>query len=659
LAVGRPAPAPDGDAGLAVDVKTSRTDRTKRDFSAPLEIGLIPAALITAGAVGITATVTAIGARPTTGASSGGSALAALARAISVGVPLAVSLYACGRPASARFGRVLLVVSGAWFLASVAASSSPLVYSFGRLWTWIVELPLVYALLAFPSGRLGDRRDRALIVASTAVLTVAVSTASFRVRYPEPSPASSCYLTCPHNAFLIVGSQPPAIQRLVDPAWQLVAAIVFVLVAVRLARRIGEANALVCRTLTPVLVVAIVHLITQVVALVARRTDPGSAFMEGAEWVVAFTVPAFALAFLVGLGRWRLFVTAGVRKVNAGLRGLPGAEEARALLASAFDDPGLEIAAWSNRRRRWINTRGEPLGRPSGESRRYLTEIRDGDRRIVAILHDAELAGDPAFVEVAAAAASVAFATDRVAARTSALVRELKDARSRIVAAGDSERRRIERDLHDGAQQHLVALAIHLELAAEKAEIEQPADAEGLRELAAEVDQALEQLRALTRGMPPSALTNRGLASAIRSAAHRSPVPATVEANGLRDYPDEINTAVYFCCVEALQNVAKHARRAGSARVELREVDRVLTFSVSDDGPGISDHDARVGAGLINMRDRITTVGGRLIVHSRLGEGTRVSGRIPLAALESGTARDESPVGRRGSVERPRDHTRP
>jgi len=641
---------------VAIQLGQNQIDRG--GDSSPLDIGFIAGFLITAAAAGVTAAVTAIGAGPTTGASNGGAALAALGRGISVGVPFAVALYACRRPASARFGKVLLVVSGAWFLASLAASSSPLVYSVGRLWTWIFALPMIYAVLAFPTGRLRDSADRALIVVSVAVLMVALSTALFRARYPEPSPTSSCYLDCPHNVFMIVGTEPSAITRFADRVWELGAAIVFVLVAVRLVWRIREANALLRRTLTPVSVVAIGILITQAVALVARRTIPGSEFTEATEWALALTVPAFALAFLVGLGRWHLFVTTGVRTVNAGLRDLPGPEEVRGLLGSAFDDPGLDIAAWSNRRRRWINTRGAPLSHPGGEPGRHLTEIRDGRRRVVAILHDVELADDPAFVDVAAAAASVAFATDRVAARTSALVRELKAARSRTVTAGDSERRRIERDLHDGAQQHLVALGIHLELAAERAEVEQPAEAQALRDLAAEVDEALEQLRSLTRGISPSALAARGLEAAVRGTAQRSPVPTTVEATGLRDYPDEIATAVYFCCLEALQNVAKHAHGARSAHIELRESDSVLSFSVSDDGPGMSDRDARVGAGMINMRDRVTTVGGKLSVQSRPGHGTRVSGRIPLAALASPTAsREDDHAVRRATAPRHRDHT--
>jgi signal transduction histidine kinase len=213
------------------------------------------------------------------------------------------------------------------------------------------------------------------------------------------------------------------------------------------------------------------------------------------------------------------------------------------------------------------------------------------------------------------------------------MVSELRASRSRIVAAADDERRRIERDLHDGAQQRLVGLCIHLELAAERAEREQPGQAAALRELIGEVERALEEIRSLTRGIYPATLLDHGLAVAMRSAALRSVVPATVEADGLGEYPDEIATAVYFCCTEALQNVAKHAAGARSVQVVLRESDSVLSFSVSDDGPGLADRGARVGAGLVNMRDRMSTVGGQLTLQSRPGDGTRVSGRIPLAAM--------------------------
>jgi signal transduction histidine kinase len=287
------------------------------------------------------------------------------------------------------------------------------------------------------------------------------------------------------------------------------------------------------------------------------------------------------------------------------------------------------------------------IGEPEPDSGRCLTEVRDDQRRVVAIVHDVALRDDSAFIEAAASASSVAFATDRVAVRTGRMVRELTESRARILAAADGERRRIERDLHDGAQQRLVALCIHLELAAESVDGEHPEEAAALRELVGEVDQALEEMRSLTHGIYPAVLLDHGLAEALRSAARRCPVPTTVEAPELGDYTDELVTAVYFCCIEALQNVAKHAPGAGSARIVLRETDSVLRFSVSDDGPGIDDVDAAMGAGMMNMHDRMTTAGGELRVESRPGHGTQVIGKVPVAAAPAAAAGGQTGDGSR------------
>jgi len=643
------------------ELNLGRIDEGALERSSPVHIGFIAIGGITAAAVAVTAGLTAAGAHATTGASGAGAVLAALGRGIVVGVPLAVALYACRRPAHARFGKVLLLVSGLWFLASLSVSSASLLYSAGRVFGWLAEVGIVYVVLAFPDGQLRDRFDRALVAVSVAVITLLfLPTALFVERYPSPSPWSSCYLGCPHNAFMSVASQPASIDGVIDPLRETIAGVVFLIVAIRLASRVRDANSLLRRTLTPVLVVAIGRLLALVAFLAARRASADSALTLAAAWSVSFAVPALAAAFLVGLARWHLFVTAGVQTVNARLREMPGPGEVQELLADAFDDPGLEIASWSSKRHHWIDAAGHALKRPGIDSGRHLTEVREGPPPAVAIVHDAALAEDSAFVESAATAASVAFASDRVAARTAGLVRELRASRARIVAAADSERRRIERDLHDGAQQHLVGLCIHLELAAEVAERDHPANAAELRRLVGEVEQALEEIRSLTHGIYPAMLLDGGLEAAVRSAARRSPVPVTVEAKDLGQYPDEIVAAVYFCCAEALQNVAKHAREARSARIELREANRVLSFSVSDDGPGLSESEARVGAGMLNMRDRMATVGGKLTVQSRPGQGTRISGRIPLAAIDRPEAsHDDGRAVPRTRASRRRDHAGP
>ncbi|HEY3728836.1 MAG TPA: histidine kinase [Solirubrobacteraceae bacterium] len=611
---------------------------------------------LTAAAVAVTAGVTAAGAGPTTGASGNEVVLEAVGRAVVVGVPLAVALYACNRPAHARFGRLLLVVSVVWLLSSLSTSVSPVLYSVGRVAGWVAEPALVYALLAFPAGRLTTRVDRGLVVVSIATLLLYLPTALLVATYPAPSPWSSCYLGCPHNAFMVLSHQPAFVDSFLVPAREVLTVIVFLLVAGRLAVRIRGASPLMRRTLTPVLAAAGVRWAAFAVLIVARRISPDSTFVEAGAWALALGVPAIALGFLVGLARWHLFVTAGIRKINARILEMPGPEQVRELLAAAFEDPRLQIASWSRRQRHWVAVDGALVDDLGAESGRSCTEVRDGRRRVVAIVHDEALREDRAFVEAAAAAASMAFASDKVATRTAGMVSELRASRSRILAAADDERRRIERDLHDGAQQRLVGLCIHLELAAERAEREHPGEAAALRELITEVEQALEEIRSLTRGIYPATLLDRGLAVATRSAALRSAVPATVEVNGLGEYPDEIATAVYFCCTEALQNVAKHATGAHAVHIVLRETDSVLSFSVSDDGPGLVDRGgARVGAGMVNMRDRINTVGGQFSVQSRPGQGTRVSGRIPLTALDA-EARDHGGAHGSHAARRLRDH---
>ncbi|MET0729553.1 MAG: histidine kinase [Solirubrobacterales bacterium] len=234
------------------------------------------------------------------------------------------------------------------------------------------------------------------------------------------------------------------------------------------------------------------------------------------------------------------------------------------------------------------------------------------------------------FVEAVGAYAFVWDDKRRLAARVESSLTELRESRARILAAADDERRRIERDLHDGGQQRLVALRIRLELAEEMMS-EDPARARTIvHRLAGEVDAALDELRSLAAGVYPSLLAARGLYDALRTAALQSPLPASVDVDGSDRYSDEIETAAYFCCIEALQNVAKHAPDASSISIALsRNGD--LRFEVCDDGPGFVIGEVAPGNGLMNMRDRMAAVGGELDIHSSPGAGTTVVGTIPVA----------------------------
>jgi signal transduction histidine kinase len=206
---------------------------------------------------------------------------------------------------------------------------------------------------------------------------------------------------------------------------------------------------------------------------------------------------------------------------------------------------------------------------------------------------------------------------------------DLRASRQRLVAAQDEERRRLERNLHDGAQQNLVAIKVKLGLAEMFAE-KDPARAKAtLAKLKADTDEALETLRDLARGIYPPLLADKGLAVALESQARKATVPVEIKVDGLTRYPQDIEAAVYFCCLEALQNVQKYAG-AKQAIVRLEADDGSLRFEVEDDGAGFDAANARKGSGLTNMADRLDALGGDLDVDSAPGRGTLLRGRLPV-----------------------------
>jgi len=235
---------------------------------------------------------------------------------------------------------------------------------------------------------------------------------------------------------------------------------------------------------------------------------------------------------------------------------------------------------------------------------------------------------------------------------------ELRASRLRIVTAADDQRRRIERDIHDGAQQQLLAIGAKLALTESVAGQDTERERALVAQLKAETSGALETLRELARGIYPPLLADQGLAAAVSAQAGKAPGPVEVDADGVGRYPAELETAIYFCCVEALQNAAKHA--PGSAvRVSLAEDDGQVVFSVTDDGPGFVPATAPAGTGLRNMGDRLAALGGSCQVDSSPGRGTTVTGRIGRGssvpgnssdAPPAGTSKDAPPAGNAGDV---------
>ncbi|HEV3354891.1 MAG TPA: histidine kinase [Acidimicrobiales bacterium] len=209
---------------------------------------------------------------------------------------------------------------------------------------------------------------------------------------------------------------------------------------------------------------------------------------------------------------------------------------------------------------------------------------------------------------------------------------ELRASRARIVAASDAARRQIERNLHDGAQQHLVALAVNLRLARQLAEADPETSTAMLDQLAHDLQEAVQQLRDLAHGIYPPLLMDRGLVEALQAAAGRAALPTDVEAEDLGRFSPDLEAAVYFCCMEALQNAGKHAGEGATATVKVWKEEGALLFEVADNGAGFdAGSRSHLGAGFTNMSDRVGAIGGSLKVQSAPGKGTKISGRIPVS----------------------------
>ena len=299
----------------------------------------------------------------------------------------------------------------------------------------------------------------------------------------------------------------------------------------------------------------------------------------------------------------------------------------REMLAESLGDRTLSIAYWLPDTETFVDEAGRPVDLPDPGSGRAWTAVERNGVRVAAIVHDAALDTGPELVQAAAAAAALALDNERLKADLRARVEELRVSRVRIVEAADAARRRLERDLHDGAQQQLVSLALDLRLLKSRV---RDTDAEPLVDgLAEKLAVALGELRELARGIHPAILTDRGLGPAIEALANRVPVSVESEVDIEERLSEPIEAAAYFVVAEALTNIVKYAQ-ATKARVSVRRRADVVTVVVDDDGVG----GARIGAGtgLRGLQDRLAALDGLLSLDSPVGGGTRLRARIPCGA---------------------------
>lgn len=343
--------------------------------------------------------------------------------------------------------------------------------------------------------------------------------------------------------------------------------------------------------------------------------------------------PALGLALCALAAAATVVTVAALGELGRSLRELartllrsrdPAEGQVRELLAERLGDRTLTVAYWLPDRGMFVDDCGRPVELPGPDSGRAWTTVERNGSPVAAIVHAAELDAPPELVEAAAAAASLAIDNERLKADLRARVEELRESRLRIVQASDEARRRIERNLHDGAQQQLVALALDLRLL--RARLRDDEARATVEELAGKLDSALAELRDLARGIHPAVLIDRGLAPALEALARRVPLPVDGEVELEARLPEPVEAAAYFVVAEALTNVVRYAQ-ATTVQIDVRVEDGELVVIVTDDGRGGAQVGA--GSGLRGLTDRLAALDGRLSVASPPGAGTRLEARIP------------------------------
>jgi len=562
---------------------------------------------------------------------------AALLRATIVAAPLAAGLYAWGVRPFERFARLLVVVGLVSFLTTLAESDDATLYSIGRAAGWTLELLLVILVLAFPDGPLRSRADRGLARAMAAVVAVFYfPTLLLTEHFQVPSPWTSCTHDCPRNVFFPLAHEPAFARPAFLGVGSILIFTIMLLVLLRLRRRIALASAVQREALVPVLIIAVVREALVGTTIVARQAGAADAAVQTGATLIAWATPAIAIGFLVGLVRMRLAADRSLRTLAASVHGATDLRALQRCVADALEDPTLELtilaAATDPPSGAWIDSDLEPMKAPLATAARCVRMVRDEHGRTVgALTADAALADRPELLDAATALVAIALDNRRLAAEATAAGVAVRESRARIAATADAERRRIERDLHDGAQQRLVALRIELSIVQDMLSDDPAGAAARITELEASAEEALEELRALAHGVRPPLLADRGLVEALRSAIARSGLPVTLAEAGVGRHPPEIESAIYFCVLEALQNVTKHARGVTQVRVRINgETRGEVWFDVRDDGAGAEDGTMQAGAGMTNMRDRLAAIDGVLHVVSHPGVGTCVLGSAPV-----------------------------
>ena len=516
-------------------------------------------------------------------------------------------MLALERGSLRRSGLLMLAVAGTWFLYDLQRSESELLWTLGWVFADLYAALLVHLIVSFPDGCIWSRSAR-VVVGATYGATVGFA---FMSALFQPDGRNLLLVEADVERADAIGQVSAAVGVVV------VVALV-VLVVSRLARLRGLAR----RSSAPLLVGALAAASFAVVSLSADALG-NSEFREHIASVDRFLTILVPLGFVAGLVRSHLR-RSGASSLVVQLRE-PSGETLRGRLARTLGDPTLDVAYWSPDAGGYVDDQGLPVD-VSETAHRAVTQVVAGDAPVAALLHDPALLDEPELVESVRATAALVLENERLAAEIRGQLAEVEASRARILAATDEERRRLERDLHDGAQQRLVGLSLKLALAQLDAE---PAAAEALARAQEDLESALAELREFARGVHPSILREDGLEAALQTLARQASVPVSVSTKIEGRLPETVELAAYFFVSEALTNVAKHAK-ASSASVSTRSRDGALTLQVADDGVGgaTSEH----GSGLAGLADRVAALGGELDIESVPGHGTTLTARIPCGS---------------------------
>lgn len=511
-------------------------------------------------------------------------------------------------------GPLLFLLAGTFAVQAFLSSPNAYLFTLARVARPAVEVLLIWVMLAFPSGRLKGRVERMLVITGAlAVLLLWLPGIMFSHAVILGGPFLQCSPTCPRNVLFV--ADLPGFSNALQTTFRVVGGLVMVATGIVLLQRLRRATPLLRRALAPVLFASVARTVAVTIFL---ATDVNSVALPLTFWAVP-------LAIAGGLLRGRLYTARALQTLVTGLRARPDIHALRDVMARALGDTRLSIAYWIPDGARWVDAEGQTAAPPeaSESGDRTVTLLHDAEGKpVAALMHDTALLEEPMLLESVASTMQLALESHRLEA-------EIKAAGARSASAVEAERHRIERDLHDGAQQRLIALRMKLSVTSRLLE-QDPRRAEALvQEMGADVEAAMVELRELAHGIAPPLLVERGLAAALTEAARRSALPVLTDIDEVGRCDPAVERAVYFCCLEALQNAAKHADPDAPVRLHVHRAGDQLQFDIANDGvkaqPG---HPPPIGHGLSNMRQRLEALGGRLTIDAPPGQGFRVAGAV-------------------------------